>query len=55
MFEALDSGGCSFGEILVSSGIGPFDCAPVRKVGKLTGPIQDLPRFFRRKCPDDTD
>jgi hypothetical protein len=51
IFETLHSGGCCFGEILVSPSIGPLDCAPAGKVGKLTSPVQNLPSFLRRECP----
>jgi hypothetical protein len=55
IFEALHGGRCGFREIPVSPGIGPLDGAPVRKIGKLTSPIQDLPSFFSRERPDHTD
>ena len=55
IFEALHSGRCCGGEILVSPGIGPLDRAAPCNAGKLTSPIQDLPSVFRRECPDHTD
>ena len=54
-FEALHGGRCGFREILVAPGIGSLDGAPVRKIGQLTSPIQDLPSFFWRERPDQAD
>jgi hypothetical protein len=54
-FEALHSGRCCFGKILIGPGVRPLDRARARKIGKLTSPIQDLPSFFRWECPDHTD
>jgi hypothetical protein len=54
-FETLQSGRRCLGDILIAPGVGPLDHAPSRKVGKLTSPVQDLPSFLRRECPDHTD
>ena len=55
ILEAPHCGRCRFGEILVCPRVGPLDNAPARKISQLPRPIEHLPSFIRRECPDHTD